>query len=336
MIITKTPFRISFVGGGSDLEAFYQQHQGAVLSTTIDKFTYISSHGFFDENSLRIKYSQTETVNDVDQIKHPIFREALKRFNVAGAIEISSNSDVPAGTGLSSSSSFTVGLLHNLYTVRRKFAAKKQLAEEACRIEIDILKEPIGKQDQYAAAFGGLNVIKFNPSGTVFVEPLHLKKDVYDELQRSLLLVYVGKPRKASDILDEQKKNVQSLRGFDVLRQMVELVWKLHEALYDGRLDMFGKILHENWLLKKQLASKISDSYIDGIYKTALENGAVGGKLLGAGGGGFMLFYCEPKNQKKLRTALAAFKEMSFKFENEGSKVIYIGDEYYEPCYADK
>jgi len=331
MIITKSPFRLSFAGGGSDLHAFYQNHQGAVLSTSINKFTYISSHRFFDENSLRIKYSQTETVNNVNEIKHPIFREVLKKFEISGAVEISSNSDVPAGTGLSSSSSFTVGLLHNLYTVQGRFVTKKQLAEEACQIEIETLKEPIGKQDQYAAAFGGLNVIKFNPSGTVYVEPIHLKKNTCDELQKSLLLFYIGKPRKASDILAEQRKNLRSPDRLDILKQMVELVWRLRETLYNEQMDMFGRILHKNWLLKKQLASKISDSCIDGIYQTALENGAAGGKLLGAGGGGFMLFYCEPKKQKKLKAAMASFKKMDFRFENEGSKVIYIGDEHYEP-----
>lgn len=329
MIITKTPFRISFVGGGSDLEAFYRHSQGAVLSTTIDKFMYISSHNFFDEDKIRIKYSRTETVNNVNHIKHPIVREVMKKFNIKGALEISSNADIPAGTGLSSSSSFTVGLLHNLYTICGKFVTKQQLAEEACRIEIEKLKEPIGKQDQYAASFGGLNVIKFNCSGTVSVEPIHLRKNTYQGLQANLMMFYTGKPRKASDILTEQKNNLESHKKLEVLKQMVELVWKLRCALYEEKLDMFGKILHENWLLKKQLALKISNDHVDKIYETALESGAVGGKLLGAGGGGFMLFYCEPKNQHRLTKALSGFKKVEFRFENEGSKIIYIGDEYH-------
>ncbi len=316
------------MGGGSDLQAFYRHSQGAVLSTTINKFTYISSHNFFNENELRIKYSQTENVNCVDEIKHPIVREVLRKFNAKGALEISSNADVPAGTGLSSSSSFTVGLLHNLYTVFGRFVTKERLAADACNIEIEKLKEPIGKQDQFAAAFGGLNVIKFNSSETVSVEPVHLKKDIYEALQDNLLLFYTGKPRKASDILSEQKDNMQSAKKVDVLKKMVELVWHLRDCLYDARLDMFGKILHANWLLKKQLASKISNSHIDGIYKTAIGNGASGGKLLGAGSGGFLLFYCDKSKQSALRQALSGLKELDFKFENEGSKVIYIGDEY--------
>ena len=331
MIITKTPFRISFAGGGSDLQAFYQHGQGAVLSTTINKFMYISSHSFFDDDRIRLKYSRTETVSNVNRLKHPIAREILKEFEIKGAIEVSSNADVPAGTGLSSSSSFTVGLLHNMHTVLGRFVTKQQLAEEACRIEIEKLKEPIGKQDQYAVAFGGMNVIKFNPSEKVDVEPIHLKRNIYEGLQSNLLMFCIGKPRKASCILAEQKNNLGTRKKFSVLKQMVELVWKLRFALYNGQLETFGKILHQNWLLKKQLASKISNSRIDDIYQTALKKGAVGGKLLGAGGGGFMLFYCEPEKQRKVRAALSCFKELDFKFENEGSKLIYIGDEYYEP-----
>lgn len=330
MIITKTPFRISFVGGGSDLEAFYKHAQGAVLSTTINKFMYVSSHIFFDEDKIRVKYSKTETVDSVDEMKHPILREVIKKFKVKGAIEISSNADVPAGTGLGSSSSFTVGLLHNLYTVSGKIVTKHQLAEEACEIEIDRLQEPIGKQDQYAVAFGGLNVIKFNPSRTVNVEPIYLKKDIYQALQNNLLLFYIGKQRKTSSILKEQKCNLESGKKIEVLKKMVDLVWQLRDVIYSGELDRFGKILHENWLLKKQLASGVSDPDIDAIYEMALKNGAIGGKLLGAGGGGFFLFYCDPKNRNKLRKAMSSFREMDFKFENEGTKLIYVGDEYYK------
>ena len=331
MVITKTPFRVSFVGGGSDLEAFYRHEGGAVLSTTINKFMYISSHTFFDSDRIRVKYSQTETVTNVAELKHPIVREVLKKFKVRGAVEVSSNADVPAGTGLGSSSSFTVGLLHNLYTEAGQFVSKRKLAEEACEIEIEKLKEPIGKQDQYAAAFGGLNVFKFNPDGTVVVELIHLIRETYQSLQRNLLMFYIGEQRKTSLILTEQKSNLQSQKNIDTLKKMVELVWKLRDALHDAELDEFGKILHENWLLKKKLASKISNSVIDTIYDTALENGAVGGKVLGAGGGGFFLFYCDQKNQRRLRNALSSLREMPFRFENEGSKIVYVGDEYYEP-----
>lgn len=331
MIITKTPFRISFVGGGSDLEAFYRHARGAVLSTTINKFMYISSHTFFDSDKIRVKYSQTETVTNVDELKHPIVKEVLRKFKIKGALEISSNADVPAGAGLGSSSSFTVSLLHNLYAVFGKFVSKEQLAEESCYIEIDRLKEPIGKQDHYAAAFGGLNVIKFNPNGTVNVEPIHLKRETYEALQRNLLIFYMGQQRKTSSILAEQNTNLKSQAKIETLKKMVELVWKLRDALYDGELDKFGRILHKNWLLKKQLATKISNPRIDAIYEKALENGATGGKLLGAGAGGFFLFYCDEKDQSKLRKALSSLREMHFRFETEGSKLIHVGDEYYEP-----
>jgi len=330
MIITKTPFRVSFVGGGSDLGEFYRHQQGAVLSTSINKFMYISSHRFFDEDKLRIKYSRTETVKAISELRHPIVREVLKKFNMTGAIEISSNADVPAGTGLGSSSSFTVGLLHNLYSVLGKFVTKHQLAREASEIEIEKLGEPIGKQDQYAAAFGGLNVIKFNPSGTVNIEPIHLKKEIYTRLQNNLLMFYIGKQRKTSRILSEQRDNLCSQAKIDQLARMVELVWKLREYLYEGELEEFGRTLHQNWLLKRELASRITNEEIDGIYERALKSGAVGGKLLGAGGGGFFIFYCERQNHEKLREAMAGFRELDFKFENEGSKLIYVGDENYE------
>jgi D-glycero-alpha-D-manno-heptose-7-phosphate kinase len=327
MIITKTPFRMSFVGGGSDLKEFYEHFQGAVLSTSINKYMYISSHKFFDEDKIRAKYSQTETVKNVNHLQHPIIREVLKKFKVKGALEISSNADIPAGAGLGSSSSFTVGLLHNLYTIFGKFVTPRQLAEEACKIEIKKLREPIGKQDQYAVAFGGLNVIKFNTSGTVSVEPIYLRKDIYKMLQKNLLAFYIGSQRNTRDILSEQRSNLLKQDKIDVLKRMVELVWKLREILYEGNLDEFGKILHENWLLKCKLASKITNPNIKRIYERALKKGAVGGKLLGAGGGGFLLFYCNPNYQKKLRDAMSGYREMNYEFENEGSKLIYIGDE---------
>jgi D-glycero-alpha-D-manno-heptose-7-phosphate kinase len=328
MIITRTPFRISFVGGGSDINEFYQHSTGAVLSATINKYMYIASHYFFDEDKIRVKYSRTETVNNVNNLKHPLVREALKKFKITGALEISSSADVPAGTGLGSSSSFIVGLLHNLYTVFGKFVTKAQLAEEACDIEINKLEEPIGKQDQYASAFGGLNLIQFHPSGEVYVDPIHLKEEIYKTLQRNLLMFYTGGEREASSILTVQKRNLKSKNNLENLKKMVELVWELRDTLYHGDLFHFGKILHKNWLLKQQLMSKIATPQIDKLYDKALENGAVGGKLLGAGGSGFMLFYCEEKNHKRLRAAMTPLKELRFKFENEGTKLIYVGDEY--------
>jgi len=328
MIISRTPFRVSFVGGGSDMETFYSRHQGAVLSTSIDKYMYISSHRYFHKDQIQVKYSRTETVGSIDELKHPLLREALRKTGVTGGIEIGSIADIPAGTGMGSSSAFTVGVLHNLYAINRKYVTHEVLAREACEIEIDIVKEPIGKQDQYAAAFGGLNIIYFNSDGSVRVEPLHLKSDVYKTLEENLLMFYMGNQRKASDILSEQKKNSSQDDKHGILKQMVSLVFDLRDALYGERLDMFGKILHENWMLKQKLASKISNSEIDEIYSAGLNSGASGGKLLGAGGGGFMLFYCEKGKQAKLKSALRKFNIFDFKFEHDGSKIIYFADEY--------
>jgi D-glycero-alpha-D-manno-heptose-7-phosphate kinase len=327
MIITRTPFRISFVGGGSDIRDFYLRQNGAVLSTSINKYMYISSHKFFHENEIRVKYSRTETVSDVDELKHPILREAIKKFNIHGGLEISSIADIPSGTGMGSSSSFTVGLLHNLYAVKRTYISKEKLAEEACNMEINILNEPIGKQDQYAATFGGLNIIHFHADEIVTIEPLYVKKEIYNALQNNLVMFYIGNQRKASDILLEQKKNISNEEKFNTLKSMVSLVFELKDCLYKERLDDFGKILHENWLLKQSLASNISNKNIDNIYDIGLKNGATGGKLLGAGGGGFMLFYVENKYKQKLINALAPLKNFDFKFENDGSKLIYFGDE---------
>ena len=297
MIITRTPFRISFVGGGSDLESFYAQFPGAVLSTSINKYMYISSHKYFESDKIRVKYSQTETVTHADELQHPILRSALKQFNIERGIEISSIADVPSGTGMGSSSSFTVGLLHNLYTWNGQFASKEILADNACDIEINQLHEPIGKQDQYAAAYGGLNIIRFNTNGTVRVEPIHLKKHTYETLEDNLIMFYYGNQRSASSILAEQKQNTSQADKQKSLIQMVQLVDDLKDCLYADNLNQFGRILHENWLLKKELASQISNKEIDDIYEIALRNGALGGKLLGAGGGGFLLFYCEKEKQ---------------------------------------
>ncbi len=321
MIITRTPFRISFVGGGSDLRDFYVKHQGAVLSTSINKYMYISSHKYFEEDKIRAKYSQTETVQNIEDLKHEIIREALKLANIRGGVEISSIADIPAGTGMGSSSAFTVGLLHNLNAIKRQYASKEMLAEEACRMEIDVLKEPIGKQDQYAAAFGGLNIFRFNANETVTVEPLYLNQDVYNKLQDNLLLFFIGNERKASEILVEQKNNIANADKFAVLKDMVALVDVLKDVLYKGSLDEFGQLLHQNWLLKQRLASKISNNYIEDLYQLGIKNGAAGGKLLGAGGGGFMLFYCPKDKQQNLIKAMPV-RHFDFKFDNEGTKLI--------------
>jgi D-glycero-alpha-D-manno-heptose-7-phosphate kinase len=328
MIISRTPFRISFVGGGSDLEAYYSKSPGGVLSATINQYMYISTHRFFHEDQLRVKYSRTETVANAQELKHPIVREVLSKFGVETGLEVSSNADIPAGTGLGSSSSFTVGLLKNFYARSGQYATSEQLAADACNIEINKLGEPIGKQDQYAAAFGGLNVITFQTSGQVDVEPVHLQKKVYKKLQQNLLMFYTGITRSSASILMEQKKNLYSGEKQKTLEKMVGLVDQLRAALYAGDLAEFGRILHRNWLLKQGLATGVTDSRINELYDLGLASGALGGKLLGAGGGGFLLFYCEEQNHAKLRAALSGLRELKFKLENEGAQIIHVGDEY--------
>lgn len=327
MIITRTPFRISFVGGGSDLASFYKRSQGAVLSVAINKYMYISSHQYFEPNQIRVKYSKTETVSNLSQMEHPILRTVLEKFKVKGGLEISSIADVPSGTGMGSSSSFTVGLLHNLYAFQNKIVNKEILAQEACEVEIDLLKEPIGKQDQYAAAYGGMNIFRFYENDSVTTEQLHLSSSVLQSLEDNLLMFYIGNQRKASDILKEQNINTATQKDkFAALEEMVKLVEELKKCLYSAHLNDFGKILHENWLLKKQLAGSISSTHIDDIYETAIKNGASGGKLLGAGGGGFMLFYCEKEKQPQLTKALNQLRQFDFSFDHEGSKLIYYGN----------
>ncbi len=327
MIITRTPFRISFVGGGSDMESFYTRHTGAVISTSINKYMYISSHKFFEEDKIRVKYSKTETVSQSEELQHPILRTVLKKYNVRGGLEFSSIADVPSGTGLGSSSAFTVGVLHNLHLINKKPSNKEQLAAEACHVEIDLLNEPIGKQDQYATAIGGLNLIEFEMSGSVKVTPVDTSTEILSALQHNLLMFYTGDQRSASNILAEQKKNIAHEDKFTILKKMVSLVYDTKKSVEDGNLADFGKVLHENWILKKQLASGISNPTIDLAYETAMNNGALGGKLLGAGGGGFLLFYCPVHLQQKLITSLKPLRQFDFKFDQEGSKLIHYSDE---------
>jgi len=325
MIGTRTPFRISFVGGGSDMKEFYQHHTGAVISTTIDKYVYIFIHPYFDEKT-QIKYSKTELVENLEEIEHPIVRELLKKFNQNG-IDINSIADIPSGTGLGSSSSFTVGLTNALYAYTNKFSSSSQLAKDTSNLEIEILKEPIGKQDQFAAAYGGLNIIKFYRDEHVDVQPVIAGQDTINELQNNLIMFFLGKRRKASVILNDQKRNlINDQNKIDTLIKMTKLVDDLSVAIGSSDLQSFGEILHQNWILKKTLSNRITDDEIDEIYNTGLINGAVGGKVLGAGGGGFILFYCPKNKQSKIRKTFYKLKELDFKFERTGSKIIYVGD----------
>lgn len=334
MIITRTPFRVSFIGGGSDLKDFYFQKKGAVLSTSINKYMYISSHPFFNRKAFQLKYSKTELSNSVDDIQHPIFREVLRKFRIKGGLEISSNADIPAGTGLGSSSAFTVGLLQNIYTSRAKYISKNKLAEGACKIEIDILKEPIGKQDQYASAFGGLNIIEFLQDGNVQVEPIAITSEDKKKLQKNLLMFYTKTQRSASKVLKKQKSLMEDSDKFGLVCEMVPYVYKLRDALYQRQFDYLGEVLHKGWCLKKKITKEISNKELDFYYEKALKAGASGGKLLGAGGGGFLLFYCPSMKQDKVRDALKGLYELKFAFDYEGSKIIYIGEDYFGDTYG--
>lgn len=327
MIVTKTPFRISLLGGGSDLEVFYSRSPGACISFSINKYMYISSHQYFEKDKIRLKYSKTETVNQIKDIQHPILREAFDLTQSSYGVEISSISDIPAGTGMGSSSSFTVGVLHNLFTRKNQYIDKHKLAELACNIEINRLKEPIGKQDQYAASFGGLNILSFKSHGAVTVECLNLSKDSFEELQKHMVLFYTGTVRSASEVLLDQKNNITNAEEkFNSLKQMVELVEGGKKFLMQSRFQNFAELIHQSWLLKKSLSSKITNSEIDEIYNLALKNGAWGGKLLGAGGGGFLLFLTAPDNRKRLIESVK-LREFPFKIEFDGSKVIYYEEE---------
>jgi D-glycero-alpha-D-manno-heptose-7-phosphate kinase len=325
MIITKTPFRISFVGGGSDLPAFYSRRKGAVLSTSINKYMYISTHKFFEPDKIRCKYSRTETVKDVNDLEHPILKTVLSDYNLSG-IEVSSIADIPGGTGMGSSSSFTVGLLHNLNAYTGRISSKEDLGAGACRVEIELLGEPIGKQDQYAAAYGGLNVIEFHPDGSVRVDPVYISAQTRTELDKNLRLYYIGNQRSASAILAEQKKNTSDDDKFNALSTMVDLVYDLQKSLVKGDLNDFGNLLHENWLLKQQLASGITNPMINETYEEALKAGALGGKLLGAGGGGFMLFYAPESTHELLDKRMNAMGATLFDFsmEQQGSQLIHF------------
>lgn len=327
MIITKTPFRVSFCGGGSDMANFYEKYGGCVLSTSINKYCYISIHPYFNENQTLLKYSENELVDSPDQIRHRIFRQVLTDMGIHG-VEISSTADIPGGTGLGSSSTFTVGLLNTLNCYNGKFVSKDKLAKLACEVEIEKLGNPIGKQDQYGAALGGLNFIKFNQDGSVSHEPILMEGKTYKKLQKNLLIFYTGTTRSANTILAEQTKNITSDDKARNLLKMCGLAKDMKVALENNDISSFGKILDEGWQLKKELASGIANPAIDEAYEIAMKNGALGGKLLGAGGGGFLLFYCEEEKQDQLKKAIG-LRELDFSFERDGTSVIYIGDKYW-------
>ena len=324
MIVTRTPVRIPLGGGGTDLPSYYTQYGGFLISAAIDKYIYITVNKRF-EKSIRVSYSSTEIADSFDDIKHPIVREALKHLKIDSGIEITSIADVPSNTGLGSSSSFTVGLLNALHTYKNEKVNAKDLAEEACYLEIELLKEPIGKQDQYAAAFGGIICLEIDRLGSVKTIPLKLSEDSLDQLESNTLLFYTGIKRSASEVLGSQNKNA-SLNQEKVIQgmhQIKKIGLEIKEAFEKEDLETFGKLLDQHWQIKKTLSDKITQDKIDQWYEVAKKNGALGGKLMGAGGGGFFMFFCNNgKNGFRKKMEQEELKEMRFRLDFEGSKVL--------------
>lgn len=306
---------------------FYRHNGGCVLSTTINRYMYLTIHPYFDETKTALRYSQVEIVDDISAIRHPIFRQVLKDMGISG-VEISSTADIPSGTGLGSSSAFTVGLIHTLYCYQGKYVGKEDIAKEACEVEIDKLGSPIGKQDQYAAACGGLNFLEFHRDDTVTVSPLILRSGLKRRLEENLVMFYTGITHDANRILAEQKNNLSLADKTKNLRIMCELARNMKACLEVGELSDFGEILHEGWIRKRELASGVTSAGINTLYDAAMENGARGGKLLGAGGGGFFLFYCEKEKQKRLADALG-LKPFAFSFEHDGTSIAHVGNKYW-------
>lgn len=324
MIITRTPFRISFLGGGTDYPAWYKKNGGAVLSASIDKYCYISCRLLppFFKHKHRIVYGQQENVNGIDEIDHPSVRECMRYVKQKHGLEIHHDGDLPARSGLGSSSSFTVGLLHALYGLKGEIKNKQQLALDAIHVEQNMIKENVGSQDQTIAAFGGFNKIEFGGNKELHVQPLTLKPEVMRNFQDYLMLFFTDLSRNASDIAAEQIRTMDQKEK--ELRTMHSFVDEGVKILQKGKnLDDFGKLLNESWLIKRSLTSKISNATIDKIYSIAIKTGAIGGKLLGAGGGGFMLIFAPPEKHKLIREKLKKFLYVPFQIEHSGSQIIY-------------
>ncbi|QDM28174.1 GHMP kinase [Tardiphaga sp. vice304] len=324
MIITRTPLRASFAGGGSDIASFYRRFGGAVVSTAIDKYIYVTVNRKFDDG-LRVAYSRNEEVENLGQIRHPIVKNALKILGISGGVEITTIADVPSrGTGLGSSSSFAVGLLCALGGFQGRFMAAQELAELSCEVEIELCGEPIGKQDQYAAAYGGMSLIEFNADDTTRVTPIIMPKERRQAVESRLLMFYTGSTRSASALLEVQSEAVSSnLAKQNVLRSMVQLAYQLRDELQSGAVDNLGAILHENWMLKKSISSGISNPEIDYLYDRAIAAGATGGKILGAGGGGFLLFDGPAEKHLAIEAALVPLRRVPVGFERQGCQVIF-------------
>ena len=324
MIISRTPLRMSFTGGGSDLPVFYREYGGAVISTAIDKYVYVNVNKKFD-SGIRVGYSRNEEVHRVEDIEHQIVRETLLHIGLSGGVEITTIADIPSkGTGLGSSSSFTVGLLNALSAYVGKYVSSEQLGFDSSYIEIDRCGEPIGKQDQYAAAFGGFNLIEFNRDDTVVVSPIICRRDTLSEIENNILVFYTGITRQASSLLLRQSSEVStSSSKQSALRRMVELTYELKRELEKNNSVAFGEILHENWMLKKSLTEGVSSPDIDTWYGLARGAGALGGKILGAGSGGFLMFYAPHSIHSAIRDALSMLQPFNVRFEPLGSRIIF-------------
>ena len=321
MIISQTPLRVSFFGGGTDFPDFFAQEPGMVLSSAIDKYIFVTIKERFDDK-IRVGYTRTELVDSIDEVEHELVRECLRRTGITHGVEINTMADIPSeGSGLGSSSTLTVGLLHAMYTYLGAPKDHALLAREACEIEIDVLKKPIGVQDQYIAAYGSQRVLQFCPDGDVNVQHIVMQPPVARRLNQNLMLLYTNLPRKAESVLTEQRQNIEDRRA--VLREMKRMVLVGRTALENGALDDFGRLLDEAWQLKKQLASKVSNPFIDDLYDTAIKAGALGGKITGAGGGGFLLLYCPREKQDDVRNALRHLPELPFHLERDGAKIIF-------------
>lgn len=320
MIIVQTPLRVSFFGGGTDFPHYFQSEGGCVLTSAVDKYIFVTIKQRFDD-LLRIGYTKTEMVESVDQIQHELIREALRLTGIEKGVEITTTGDIPAGTGLGSSSTVTVGVLNAMYHMLRQTVSAEELAQQACEIEIQRLGKPIGIQDQYIAAYGGLRFLEFQQDGSVRNNEIILDTQVKRRLNESLLLFYTGITRSADSILEQQQNNIAV--NLDALREMKKMAYIAREALCAGDLDSLGLLLHEYWQIKKSLANKISSSVIEEWYQAALKAGALGGKITGAGGGGFLLLYCPYGKREAVRAALPHLRELPFQLEPDGSKVIF-------------
>jgi len=324
LIISRTPLRLTLGGGGTDLPSYSSNYGGFVVTSALNKHVYVLVKGRFEEE-VRVSYSTTEIVRSVDDIKHPVVREGLRLLGLKEHLEIVSAADVPAETGLGSSGSFTVGLLHALHAFKDEHPSRASLAEEASRLEMEVLKEPCGVQDTYIAAFGGFTCLDIAKNGRVEVSPLNIKDDTARELENNLLFFYTGIKRNASSVLQDQAKHIEKDNpgAVNAMHYIKEIGFRVKHALERGDLAEFGKLQHEHWMAKKSTSPEISSSPIDKWYTRALKNGASGGKIMGAGGGGFLMLYCE-NGKDRLRKAMSmeGLSEVRFQFEDEGSKII--------------